>query len=334
MLAVILGFTLVPVVSQPAEAAISRDAFEHCLLDRANEERAALNRPQLQMAYDKIDAVRDWSEWMRFNEFKHMPSSVRNPILPPNWNTWGENIAMHSWQNMPNCDTIHEMWMNSSGHRANILNPSFRFLAVGTYVDGSGWWATQLFFNASDYYPACTGTFCDDEGSIFENDIEAIAAAGITQGCNPPVNNKYCPTEYVTRGVMAAFIVRALNLSGSGNVDFIDDNNSIFENDIEILANAGITKGCNPPANTMFCPDDYVTREVMAAFMSRALGLTDTGGIDFVDDNNSIFETEIERLAHEGITKGCNPPANTMFCPKDYVTRGVMAAFLARALDL
>ena len=40
------------------------------------------------------------------------------------------------------------------------------------------------------------------------------------------------------------------------------------------LANAGVTRGCNPPRNDRFCPDDYVTRGQMAAFLVRA-GLTD-----------------------------------------------------------
>jgi hypothetical protein len=47
----------------------------------------------------------------------------------------------------------------------------------------------------------------------------------------------------------------------------------VFENDIAKLATAGITKGCNPPANTEFCPRDFVTREQMAAFIRRADGV-------------------------------------------------------------
>ena len=35
----------------------------------------------------------------------------------------------------------------------------------------------------------------------------------------------------------------------------------------------------------------------------------------FTDDNGSVFENSIEWLAMEGITQGCNPPANTRFCP-------------------
>ena len=38
------------------------------------------------------------------------------------------------------------------------------------------------------------GTFFDDNGNIHEGNIEAIAAAGITRGCNPPTNNRYCPS--------------------------------------------------------------------------------------------------------------------------------------------
>ena len=96
-----------------------------------------------------------------------------------------------------------------------------------------------------------------------------------------------------------------------------------------------VTLGCNPPANTKYCPDRPVTRGQMAAFLVRALGYTnDGGGNHFSDDNRSVFESAIDRLATAGVTLGCNPPANTKFCPDQPVTRGQMAAFLTRALDL
>lgn len=44
---------------------------------------------------------------------------------------------------------------------------------------------------------------------------------------------------------------------------------NIFHDDIAWLADADVTRGCNPPANTEFCPSDEVTREQMAAFMRR-----------------------------------------------------------------
>ncbi|MDJ0664985.1 MAG: DNRLRE domain-containing protein [Acidimicrobiia bacterium] len=121
-----------------------------------------------------------------------------------------------------------------------------------------------------------SGTFIDDDGSVFEEDIEWLAAAGITKGCNPAEGNtRYCPTDYVTRGQMAAFLVRAMGYTDNGNGDlFNDDNGSIFEPDIDKLATAGVTKGCNPAeGNTRYCPTDYVTRGQMAAFLRRALDL-------------------------------------------------------------
>jgi hypothetical protein len=112
--------------------------------------------------------------------------------------------------------------------------------------------------------------FVDDDGSTFEHDAEKLAAAGITRGCNPPKNDRFCPDRVVTRGQMAAFLVRALNYSTSGKPDaFSDDNDSVFEKDINALAAKGITSGCS---STKFCPNEPVNRGQLAAFLRRALG--------------------------------------------------------------
>jgi thermitase len=59
-----------------------------------------------------------------------------------------------------------------------------------------------------------TNHFVDDNGSTFEGAINRIADAAITQGCNPPDNDRFCPTRNVNRGQMAAFIQRSVNFSG------------------------------------------------------------------------------------------------------------------------
>jgi len=116
--------------------------------------------------------------------------------------------------------------------------------------------------------------FVDDDDSVFEADIARLAAAGITRGCNPPTNDRFCPGGNVTRGQMAAFLVRALGLADDGGGSaFVDDDDSVFEADIARLAAAGITRGCNPPANDHYCPDDPVTRAQMATFLVRGLNL-------------------------------------------------------------
>jgi len=118
----------------------------------------------------------------------------------------------------------------------------------------------------------CHGLFSDTQDHLFEEGIEWMAFEGITKGCNPPTNDRYCPDDSVTRGQMAAFLVRALSYTDDGGGDlFIDDNGSVFEGDIDRLGTAGVTRGCNPPDNDRYCPDSTVTRGQMAAFLHRAL---------------------------------------------------------------
>jgi hypothetical protein len=181
------------------------------------------------------------------------------------------------------------------------------------------------------------GSFTDDNGNIHEANIEAVRAADITTGCNPPTSDKYCPDDPVTRGQMAAFLHRALDeilMPSQPPTPFVDAEDSLFASDIAWLSATGVTKGCNPPDNDQFCPDGKVTREQMAAFLARALDLPTTSTDYFTDDDESIFEDDINRLAAVGITKGCSPPPGTAFCPVDRVLRDQMASFLARALGL
>src|SRR5690606_25109871 len=115
-------------------------------------------------------------------------------------------------------------------------------------------------------------TFSDTGTHVFVDDIEWLAQSGITRGCNPPSNTRFCPDQPVTRGPMAAFLHRAHPIpETTGALDFTDANGHVFEADIEWLAATGITRGCNPPANDRFCPNEPVTRGAMAAFLNRAL---------------------------------------------------------------
>ncbi len=178
------------------------------------------------------------------------------------------------------------------------------------------------------------GSFTDDDGSVHEGSIEAIAAEGITLGCNPPANTRFCPDDPVSRGQMAAFLNRALDLPPGAAGRFVDLGATPFAADIASLAEAGITKGCNPPDNDRFCPETSVTRGQMAAFLTRAFDWPADTSDRFIDDDASMFQDAIDTLAAAGVTLGCNPPENDRFCPEASVTRGEMATFLTRALGL
>jgi glucose/arabinose dehydrogenase len=175
------------------------------------------------------------------------------------------------------------------------------------------------------------GTFTDDDGSVHEGGIEAIAAASITVGCNPPFNDEFCPDRDITRAEMATMISRALGLGATSNDYFIDDNGHVLEGGINRIAEAGITTGCDPDARK-FCPNRTLTRAEAATFIARALKLPPSNIDHFVDDDGHVLEGGINRIADAGITQGCNPPANDRFCPNRELTRGQMATMLTRAL--
>jgi len=166
--------------------------------------------------------------------------------------------------------------------------------------------------------------FDDLYGSSFRDDIVWLAESGITKGC---AAGKYCPTANVRRDEMASFLARALELSGTAPNAFTDDEGNTHEKNIDLIAEAGLTKGC---AATKYCPDANVRRDEMASFLARALELSGTAPDAFDDDNGNTHEKNINLLAQAGVTTGCGP---SKYCPTENVTRGQMAAFLRRALS-
>jgi hypothetical protein len=155
---------------------------------------------------------------------------------------------------------------NGTGLQAGFATASAPARANGTdwlFSDSSSEWSSQRL---------AAIPFDDSTSSVFVDNIRWLARTGITKGCG---TRKFCPLDPVTRGQMAAFMVRALDLPAPAQpIVFDDTRGDTFESDISRLANAGITRGCNPPRNDRFCPDSFVTLGQMAAFMVRA-GLTD-----------------------------------------------------------
>jgi len=171
------------------------------------------------------------------------------------------------------------------------------------------------------------GPFSDDDTSVFQEAIGWLHWADITAGCD---TRMYCPNRAVTRGEMAIFIARALDLRlADPDADyFTDDDGELWELGASKLLEAGITAGCG---GTNFCGDEILSREQMAVMLVRALDLAPTATDHFTDDEGSPFEDHINRVADAGITLGCNPPDNDHFCPDGSVTRGQMAALFKRA---
>lgn len=97
--------------------------------------------------------------------------------------------------------------------------------------------------------------------------IQKLRELNITTGCNLV---EYCPNDPVTRGQMAAFVVRAKfgsNFTYPTTPYFQDvPANHPFFNFVQKLRQVGITTGCN--AN-QYCVNDNNTRGQMAVFLTR-----------------------------------------------------------------
>ena len=172
------------------------------------------------------------------------------------------------------------------------------------------------------------GTFVDDDGIPAEGYIEAIAAAGITNGCNPPGNDRFCPDRTLTRSEMATLLVRALGLSAPVFDYFTDDNGSAHESSINSLAEAGVTTGCG---SDRFCGAAPVTRGELATFLVRAFVIPGTDADHFTDDWQSPHQDSINALAAAGITTGCG---EGRFCPYQAVPRSQVSILMSRAMGL
>ena len=134
-----------PVPDQPGTDG-SQDAFANEVVRLVNEERAKAGLPALTVDRGAASAaqVRAKEIERSFSHTRPDGSSFNSALTEAgvNFRGAGENIAYG--QNSP--EKVMEGWMNSSGHRANILNSSYTSIGVGHYQNASGvnYW-TQLF---------------------------------------------------------------------------------------------------------------------------------------------------------------------------------------------
>jgi hypothetical protein len=164
--------------------------------------------------------------------------------------------------------------------------------------------------------------------SVHAENIGRLVAADINQGFS---DGTFRPALSVNRQQMASFVTRALDLPvPTRPVAFADVSPSnVHYDNIQALAAAEITLGCG---GGRFCPNDPVTREQMASFLTRGLDLpAPTTPINFSDvSRTNVHRSNIQALAGAEITLGCG---GDRFCPADPVRRDQMASFLIRGLD-
>lgn len=130
-----------PVVPETPEVESNASEYEMKVLELVNAERAKYGLAALTWDNKLADVARAHSRDMaERNFFSHNNPDGKTPFdrikaAGINYSSAGENIA--AGQKTP--EEVVEAWMNSEGHRANILNASFKKLGVGYVTSNQGY---------------------------------------------------------------------------------------------------------------------------------------------------------------------------------------------------
>ncbi len=107
--------------------------IEKNIVEYTNRERQRRGMRPLKLDVKLIDSARDHAQWMAS---RRSLQHTKRPV--------GENIAMGQRSSK---EAVND-WMNSKGHRANILNPSYTRIGAAAYKtkDGTIFWCQQFLF--------------------------------------------------------------------------------------------------------------------------------------------------------------------------------------------
>ena len=147
------------------------------------------------------------------------------------------------------------------------------------------------------------GFFVDDDGSTHEPAINALAAAGFTDGCG---EGRFCPEKVVTRGQMATFLARVLDLDDARPAPFDDVTGSAHRKGIDRVFASGITKGCT---ETSFCPELGINPGAGGLVPQPGLCLSDRRGA-------SLFR------CRRSSCRGCSRAVGVPVSPRVVTTNG------------
>jgi len=103
-----------------------------------NEDRSDANLELLQWDETLGEKAQAWAEHLaRQGSLSH---SNLSSGVPSGWQRLGENVGYG-----PTIASVHHGYMNSSGHRQNILDRSFNYIGVGYAKSGNRVYTVQVF---------------------------------------------------------------------------------------------------------------------------------------------------------------------------------------------
>ena len=135
----ILLLTLLP--ATPAQAkCYSPNRSERAFVRKMNAARADEDKPRLRLDPEMSKVSKVHTRAMaREESLYHTPSAVLSKRVT-NWVLLGENVGVGG-----TVSSLHEAFMNSAAHRANIMLKQFKFVGVGVKRSGDRMWVTVTF---------------------------------------------------------------------------------------------------------------------------------------------------------------------------------------------
>lgn len=343
--------------AQAAPARTSAEsAAESHLVSEHNRVRADASRAALRAAGDLTEVARAWSDEMaRTGNFRHNPS-VDGQICC--WSAWGENIAwagpvdaIGGWE--ATADRIMRGWLDSPGHRDNLMSATFDQVGIGVAIADNGRMYATAVFRRSDgtaapaTQPAPQVRSIDracpagrvpsagftDVGASQTRAVDCLAWWDVAQGTSA---RTFSPGQAVTRAQFATFLARALEESGAvlqvSPPRFTDLTGVSHATAIEQLAGIGVIGGFG---DGTFRPSQTVTRGQMASMLVKAAEYRtgerfDAPSRDWFVDDSGTHERAINQIADAGWAAG---DGDGHFDAASSLQRGHLALFLARWLD-
>nr|WP_201716271.1 CAP domain-containing protein [Rossellomorea arthrocnemi] len=130
---------------QTSEQSGQLSQFEQQVVELTNQERAKQGLPALKVDTELSKVAREKSRDMQANNyFSHTSPTYGSPFdmmkqFGIEYSSAGENIAMG--QKTP--EEVVQAWMNSEGHRKNIMSSNYTHIGVG-YVENGNYWTQQF----------------------------------------------------------------------------------------------------------------------------------------------------------------------------------------------
>lgn len=142
------GLLVLALSAQPALAGSGPGDAEAVVAQRFADERARAGLPTVTRSSDLDAVARDWARrQLADGQMKHNPD-LREQVQPAR--SWYENVGY--LRGVPSSRSyrdagakLHELWMNSDGHRANILRTPLTEVGIGVAADGDELYATVVF---------------------------------------------------------------------------------------------------------------------------------------------------------------------------------------------